>query len=273
MTMPSPASPYAGFKAENPEGYEGIMGRWSRRLAPLLIGLGGLADGERVLDVGCGTGSLTFALPQAAKVAEVVGIDPSEAYVGFAAARNTDPRLSFRTGDARALPFADAMFDRAYSMLVLQFIPEYRQALDEMIRVTKPGGTITSAVWDSFSGLSAYRMLRDIAGVLDPTARFPFASFSPLTGQGDIAAAWRAAGLQDVVASDLMFRMDYAGFDDYWAPLEAGDGPPGQYIMSLTPDARATLKDHVRRAYVSNRPDGVRSFVAVALGCRGTKPG
>ena len=54
----------AGF--QNAEAYEKVMGRWSRRLAPLLIRFGGLSDGDRVLDVGCGTGSLTFTVPEIA---------------------------------------------------------------------------------------------------------------------------------------------------------------------------------------------------------------
>ena len=69
----------AGF--QNPEAYEKVMGRWSRRLAPPLIQFGGLANGDRVLDVGCGTGSLTFSVPQMAEVASVIGIDLTEAYV------------------------------------------------------------------------------------------------------------------------------------------------------------------------------------------------
>ena len=63
----------AGFG--NAEHYEQGMGRWSRLLAPLLIRFGGLSDGERVLDVGCGTGSLTFTFPEIANVANVTGID------------------------------------------------------------------------------------------------------------------------------------------------------------------------------------------------------
>jgi hypothetical protein len=46
--------PPSVFPAHNPAGYEQLMGRWTQRLAPLLIEFGGLADGERVLDVGCG---------------------------------------------------------------------------------------------------------------------------------------------------------------------------------------------------------------------------
>src|SRR5689334_1306994 len=62
----------AGF--QNAEAYERLMGRWSRRLAPLLIRFGGLSDGDQVLDVGCGTGSLAFALPEIASVTMVTGI-------------------------------------------------------------------------------------------------------------------------------------------------------------------------------------------------------
>src|SRR5215813_5166515 len=107
----------AGF--QNPEAYEKAMGGWSRRLAPLLIKFGGLSDGDRVLDVGCGTGSLTFTVPEIANVSSVAGIDLTEPYLEFARAQNFDPRITFRTADARALPFEDNSFDRAFSMLVL----------------------------------------------------------------------------------------------------------------------------------------------------------
>ena len=99
--MPDPNTvAAAGF--QNPEAYEKAMGGWSRRLAPLLIKFGGLSDGDRVLDVGCGTGSLTFTVPQIAKVARVTGIDLTDAYVEFSRSQNTDPRITFRAADARA---------------------------------------------------------------------------------------------------------------------------------------------------------------------------
>jgi hypothetical protein len=68
-------APPSIFPAQDAAVYEQIMGRWSRRLAPLLIGFGGLADGDRVLGVGCGTGSLSYALPEAANIAAVTGVD------------------------------------------------------------------------------------------------------------------------------------------------------------------------------------------------------
>ena len=124
MTPSSPSN--AALPFQDADAYDQLMGRWSRRLAPLLIGFGGLADGERVLDVGCGTGSLTFALPAFASLTGVTGIDPTEPFIAAARARNTDPRIAFDLGDARALPYADASFDRAYSLLV-RFCQHSRQ--------------------------------------------------------------------------------------------------------------------------------------------------
>ncbi len=128
--------------------YEHLMGRWSRRLAPSLIQFGGFADGERVLDAGCGTGCLTLALPDFANFASITGIDITEPYVEAARSSNADPRIAFEVGDVLALPYSDAAFDRAYSCLVLHFIPEAARAVTEMRRVVRPGGMATAAIWD-----------------------------------------------------------------------------------------------------------------------------
>jgi ubiquinone/menaquinone biosynthesis C-methylase UbiE len=65
--MPNPKTA-AAANFQNPDAYEQVMGRWGHRLAPLLIRFGGLSDDDRVLDVGCGTGSLAFMLPEIANV-------------------------------------------------------------------------------------------------------------------------------------------------------------------------------------------------------------
>ena len=255
---------------QDADAYEQLMGRWSRRLAPSLIRFGGLSDGDRVLDMGCGTGSLTFALPALANIASATGIDLTNAYVAAARARNTDPRITFDQGDARALPYADGSFDRAFSSLVLHFIPDAAKAVAEMRRVVRPGGTVTAAVWDNYSGQPFSRILWDIAGVLDPTLERPY--FRPLNGPGEMAASWRDLGLTDVEQTSLLTYMEFQSFEDYWAPFASGEGPHGQYVAKQTEPARETLKHHVRRAYIANRPDGSRSMAAVAWACRGTVP-
>jgi ubiquinone/menaquinone biosynthesis C-methylase UbiE len=266
MSGPNTAAA-AGF--QNPEAYEKVMGRWSRRLAPLLIQFGGLADGDRVLDVGCGTGSLTFALPQIANIASGTGIDLTEAYVEFARSRNTNPHITFRAADARALPFEDNSFDRAFSMLVLQFIPDAARAVAEMRRVVQPGGTVTAAVWDAYGGTPHTRMVWDIAAVLDPSIERPL--FRPLSQPNEMANLWRELGFVDVEQTSLLIRMEFSGFDDYWLPLTS-EGPVAQFVTGLSVSARAALTEHVRHAYLANLPNGPRSFACVAWACRGTVP-
>jgi SAM-dependent methyltransferase len=123
------------------DAYERFMGRWSTRLAPQLVGWAGVQDGDQVLDVGSGTGTL------------VTGIDPASAYVAFAQSRQLGDRARFEVGDAQHLAFADGSFDRTLSLLVLNFIPDSARALNEMIRVTRHGGTVAAVVWDYGDGM------------------------------------------------------------------------------------------------------------------------
>jgi SAM-dependent methyltransferase len=265
-----PTLPPVTFNAQNAQAYEQIMGRWSRRLAPLLIRFGGLADGDRVLDVGCGTGSMAFTLPQIANVAAVTGVDLGEAYIDYARSCNADPRITFEQADARTLPFEDGSFDGAFSMLVLQFIPDAMRAVAEMRRVVRPGGTVTAATWDTFSGLPHIRMMWDIATTLDASVKR--SPLHPLTVSNGLAALWRELGLLDVEQTSLLIRMEFSSFDDYWLPLTAGESPPGQFIAGLSEAARVTLREHLRRAYLHELPDGPRSVACVAWACRGTVP-
>src|SRR5438477_11896981 len=101
------------YNARDAGNYERLMGRWSQRLAPLFIEHAGVTDGEEVLEIGCGTGSLTFALAEAARFARLTAIDQSEIYLAAARARNRAPRIHLEPGDGCALRVADPVFDRA----------------------------------------------------------------------------------------------------------------------------------------------------------------
>ncbi len=111
------------FTASSGDGYELLMGRWSRRLAGPFVDFVDLADGGRILDAGCGTGALSAELLQRAEVAEIVGVDFSEDYVNYARTAIQEPRITFETGDITALRHDDAAFDQIFSHLVLQFVP------------------------------------------------------------------------------------------------------------------------------------------------------
>ena len=90
---------------------------------------------------------------------------------------------------------------------------------------------------------------------------------------GELAEAWRSAGLLDVAETTLAIRMEYACFDDYWAPYDGLDGPAAEYVVKLEAEKRASLKDAVRRAYLDGEGDGPRSYVAVAWAVKGRVPG
>lgn len=264
----------SSFNVQNADNYDRLMGRWSRILAPKLIDFAGLADGERVLDVGCGTGSLTFALPKAANVREIAAIDYAPVFVEAAKARNSDPRISFRQADACALPFENGRFDRAFSLLVLHFVPEAPKAIAEMKRVVRPSGVIAASVWDHLGGMPGMRMVWDTAAMIDDEARAIRGRymFQPMMQPHGMKRSFIEQGLADVEETELLIRMDYQSFDDFWQPIAAGEGPLGKYVTSLAPELRARVDQAVRAAYESGQPDGPRSFAAVAWTCRGIVP-
>jgi ubiquinone/menaquinone biosynthesis C-methylase UbiE len=146
------------FTAADGDGYELVMGRWSQRLAIQFLDFTGTQDGERVLEVGCGTGHLAQAIVERSMPSEVRAIDLAPAYIDYAKRHNQDPRVVFQVGDACAIEFADHTFDRAFSLLVLHFVPQAAQAIAEMRRVVKPGGVVAAAVWDVRGGFVANRM-------------------------------------------------------------------------------------------------------------------
>ncbi|EIM25213.1 class I SAM-dependent methyltransferase [Microvirga lotononidis] len=262
------------FHAKSADAYERLMGRWSRRLARPFLDFAGLEAGERVLDVGCGTGSLTFTLPQVANVARIDAIDYSDVYVEASRARNTDPRITIAQGDVCELPFEDRTFDRALALLVLHFVPESEQALREMSRVTKAGGVVAAAVWDSFGGMPVQRMFWDTAAALDPSAAKIRGEnyFKPLTRRGEMETLWKKTGLRDVTETELAIRMDFDTFEDFWRPIANGESPLGKYVTGLDGGRLAAFERALRAAYEAGEPDGPRSFTATALACRGIVP-
>lgn len=262
------------FVAADGDGYELQMGRWSKLLAARFVDFVGMADDARALDVGCGTGHLTFALAANSSTMEVVGVDYSSVYIEYATKRNVNPRITFEEGDACSLGFSSGAFDCVLSLLVLHFVPRAEEAIAEMRRVAKPGGLVAAAVWDARGGFVANRIFFDTAAVLDPKANERRARnyTRPMTRPGELASAWRFAGLEDVTEASLCIRMEFSSFADYWAPYIGRDGPGAEYVASLDESAKSELHDAVRAAYLDGEPDGSRSFAALAWAVKGRVP-
>ena len=262
------------FVAADGDGYERQMGRWSLRLTGPFLDFAGTAPDERVLDVGCGTGHLAAGVVGRAPGARVHGIDLSPAYVEHARRHYPHPRVSFDVGDACALTFEAGSFDRVLALLVLHFVPRHADAIAQMRRVARPGAVVAAAVWDARGGFVANRLFFDTAAALDPRGAERRARnyTRPLTRPGELAAAWRDAGLRDVEDAALAIRMEFASFDDYWTPYTGRDGPGAEYVNSLDAQARARLEAAVRSAYLDGEADGPRSSAARAGAVRGVAP-
>jgi ubiquinone/menaquinone biosynthesis C-methylase UbiE len=106
-----------------------------------------LRPGQRLLDIGCGPGTITLDLAALVAPGQVIGLENVEAPLATAranAAARADTRTVFQLGDALALPFEDASFDVVHAHQVLQHLADPVAALREMRRVCKPGGWIAA---------------------------------------------------------------------------------------------------------------------------------
>lgn len=194
MTDPLPP-----FMATDPDIYEHFMGRWSVHLAKPFLQFAGLQPGDRVLDVGCGTGTLSLALAEHG--AKVVGMDASESYLEGARRRRSRANVNCDHGDACHLQYATGSFDACVSTLAIDVIPNVDQVAAEMRRVTRPGGVVACGTFDFWGGNSVLDLVLDTGAVLDESIRTLRAQIKarPIVwahGQGDL---WRKVGLVDVV--------------------------------------------------------------------------
>jgi len=250
--------------------YEQRMGNWSKLLAPLFIEFVGV-QGE-VLDVGCGTGSLTFAVAKNQSVSKIVGLDASNGFIEYARSLNFDPRVSFEVGNAKTLPFPGASFDRCLSLLVVSFIPDASQAVREMRRVTRPGGVVATCMWDNRGGMEGFQVIWDAAIALDPGADRFREKHLPFGSPEELSSLWRGSGLVDMEVRELVIPLKFTSFDDLWGPSLEGQGPMGAYLGGLPPNNREMLKTRLQQNILGDGPDRPFTLNAKAWAVRGTVP-
>jgi SAM-dependent methyltransferase len=135
-----------------------LFGPW----APRVAAAASISSGDRVLDVGCGTGILVReAAERVGSSGSVTGLDLNEGMLSVA--RLVGPGIDWRQGDASDLPFDDESFDVVVSQFALMYFPDRPASLREMKRVLLPGGRLAVAVWAPFERAKGYVQLAEIA--------------------------------------------------------------------------------------------------------------
>jgi SAM-dependent methyltransferase len=147
--------------------------------------------------------------------------------------------------------------------LVVHFMPDPVRGLTEMARVTRPGGLIAASTWDFGGGrdpLAPYRQaVRDLGLDAIDEARLNGAR------EGHLAELFAAAGLTEVLPSELTVDVDVGSFSDWWQPLTLGVGPAGAHVVSLDEPTRARLRARCAELL----PDGPITVQATAWTCTG----
>ena len=204
---------------------------WAPVIAPsaaaLLDDLDGLlSEGEmRIVDIGAGTGTLSFAALERWPAARVVGVDPSgrmlEEAVAAARGRSLDGRFESRVADAARLPLPDGSMDAAISSFVIQLLPSRAAAVREAWRVLRPGGIFACVTWRAGGGRSeletAFEEAADELGMELPAP--PGRDPRPYGSAGAAAAELRRAGFRTVRARERWLEHRYTP-DSYVDMLE-----------------------------------------------------
>ena len=150
--------------------YPSIAARMLWPMGERVVQRMGVAPGEEVVDVACGTGNAAIRAAQAG--ARVVGVDltPELFEAGRRLAAEAGVEIEWLEGDAEALPVADARFDVALSVFGCMFAPQHRRAAAELARVLRPGGRLCVTAWtpEGYMG----RFFRTLGGHLPPPPPF-----------------------------------------------------------------------------------------------------
>ena len=204
-----------------------------------------LRPGMRVLDIGSGTGyPALLAGEVVGATGQVAGIDLAESMLAVASRKAKAREMShvtFRTGDATALPFDASSFDAVISRFCLMFLPEITKALKDMVRVLKPGGYVAAAVWSAPEKNPFIRIPMDVIKSIvtlpppDPDAPGVFRLAKP----GDLKGLMEGAGLTPLSEEEFLANVTYATAEEFFNSVLDLAGPLQNIFAKLTAEQKA----------------------------------
>ena len=252
------------------ETYERIHGRRTGEVAGDLVKAAGIVAGQRVLDVGTGTGVVAEAARSAG--ATVAGVDASMQML--AVGREARPSLAVAAAEAIDLPFRDGTFDAVTAGFVLSHFPRVETALFDLIRVLKPGGKLAVTSWgeteDEFQ--KTWRELAEsVAGreMLDDAMRRAMPSEEKFRDRRRLEGALRDAGLRPVQVELREYRF-VMSLDDYVDGRTTAVS--GRFLRDMLGDGGwNSFLERARGVFHERFPDPITDFREVNVAVA-TKP-
>jgi ubiquinone/menaquinone biosynthesis C-methylase UbiE len=226
------------------EAYERLMGRWSRAAGEVFLDWLSAPKGLDWLDVGCGTGAFTELVLERCAPLSMRAIDPSENQIAYARGRPLGDCVTFLTGDAQSLPFADSAFDVAAMALVINFVPDGARAAAEMKRVVKPEGVVCAYVWDNLGGGFVQWPLVEALVAMGIDA--PAAGGLTNTSIAELQALFERIGLDRIATRKIGIEVSYPDFEDYWSAQTGLANPVVRLVRALSRPDVARLRDFLR---------------------------
>jgi SAM-dependent methyltransferase len=239
--------------------YDNFMGRFSVRLAPVFADFAGIEAGQRVLDVGAGTGALTSELVR--RGAEASAADPSPSFV--AALRERLPDIGVHEAAAEELPWPDEVFDAALAQLVLTFMRDAPAGIAEMHRVVRPGGVVAACMWDR-EGMEMLAAVNRTQQALD-SSRPTSEQLTNFRSREEIESLFGPGVEMDL----LEVEAGYTGFAELWGSVLDGAGPTGVWAASLDDTQRAQAREELHRQV--GEPAGAFSLAGRAWAAKVTR--
>jgi len=245
------------IEGDSAEAYETYLASAFRPWADDLIARAAVREGERVLDVACGTGIVARqAAPKVGSAGSVTGLDVNAGMLSVARTRaaGLHPAIEWRQASALEMPFPGEAFDVAFCEQALQFFSDPLAALREMHRVLAPGGRVAVNVCRPIEYSPAYLALADaltrhVGAEAGAMMRSPFPRWTVDELRGLIANA--GFGLVRVTIEPGMLRYPSTG---EFLRREAVSSPLAAALSALDAQSRGALIRELQSA-LSNRVD------------------
>jgi ubiquinone/menaquinone biosynthesis C-methylase UbiE len=248
-------------------GYDRASLRFFLACARRMVELAEVRPGEKVLDIGCGTGAAALAAAEAVGAGGcAIGVDLAEEMMARAREKARERGLAnvaFHPADAEHLPFASGSFDAVVSAASMFFLSDPAEGLHEWRRVLRPGGRLAFYVF----GEAAFQPMSDLFearlrryGVSFPVPRRPF-SWQRFTDPERCRAHAAAAGFEEISLREEPFGYLLASEEEWWEVVwnSGFRGPASQVAPELLERFRS---EHLAEVKAAFPPGAIRLEIA-----------